>query len=217
MTVAPAVADNAEAKSSSLIDNWSNIHSAPARFVHPERIVSCFDKIISSQLAKRLQASDRVQEQLKILLMDHFDLPDPSSLTEIDQVDLGLLSKPAEYIAGLVPLAGAIFWANIFTAEIRTDKIAAMKRSIGESAFQIALANRDLASGLPGPDDLDAAIERDGNNCLLSWHITLPSAVRAWAQLKHADDTFLSVHTNVKDQGRGVAIIRRLASQYPQH
>lgn len=189
--------------------------ATPARLVHPERIVACYDDAISVDLAVRLQASDRIQRQLAILLMDRFALPDLPAPVNLDEADLSLMAAPAEQISILAPLAGAVFWAHFFASEIRTNEVAEIKRRIGDTAFQTALANRDLASNLPAPESLDTletSVEADGYRCLASWHAALPSAIGAWARLKHANDRFLTPFPDARHRVLGAAIMRRLAT-----
>ncbi|MGH6858897.1 MAG: type III secretion protein [Phyllobacterium sp.] len=201
------------------IYDWTSVMATPVRFVHPARIVSCYDGAISLDIARQLQMSDRVQRQLTNLLMDHFDLPDLSEPVEMDQADLGLMAASAEQISSLVPLAGAIFWSHIFVAEIRTHEVSEMKRRIGETAFQFALANRDLAGNLPAPENLDGletAMEQDGYRCLASWHDALPQRLGSWARLKHASDRLLVSAPEAGQRELGLAIMRRLASNLPE-
>lgn len=194
--------------------DWNSLISTPAKLVHPERIVACYDGVISSDVAAQLQASRRVQRQLTSLLMDRFALPELPAPMSIDPADVHLISIRADQIAALIPLAGAVFWAQFLASEIRTNEVTEIKRRIGEVAFQAALANRDLAGNLPSPDSLDALeanLEADGYRCLASWHATLPAAIGAWARLKHANDRSLIPFPDAKQRALGAAIMRRLA------
>lgn len=206
-----------EAKSASITQERTDIVAAPARFVHPERIVACYDGAITLDIARDLQCSDRVQQQLTILLMDHFELSALPDLTHLDDADLALMTASFEQIGDLVSLAGAVFWSHVFASEIRTSEVAAMKRRFGETIFQTAIAHRDLAGNLPGPDDLaalEALMASDGLRCIASWHEALPARIGAWARLRHASDSLPSPDTT---HGKfGPAIIRRLAADLPR-
>lgn len=205
-----------EATIASVAHDWKNIMAAPARFVHPERIVACYDGAISLGIATSLQASERVERPLAILLMDHFDLSALPDLAQLDEADLILMTSPAGQIENLVPLAGAIFWSHVFAGEIRTNEVAEMKRLIGEAAFQTALANRDLASNLPGPDDrgaLETMMASDGIRCVAAWHDALPHCLGAWARLKHANDSLLATLPDLVHRELGPEIMRRLAAK----
>jgi hypothetical protein len=199
---------------SPVAQDWTGAMAMPARLVHPERLIACYDDAISLDVAVQLQSSDRVQRQLAILLMDHFGLPNLPDPADLDQADLSLVAAPAEQISALVPLAGAVFWAHVLASEIRASEVAEIKRRIGDGAFQTALANRDLSSNLPGPDNLDtlqAAVDGDGYRCLTSWHHALPSGAGAWARLKHANDKFFVPFPEPRERVLGASIMRRLA------
>jgi hypothetical protein len=195
--------------------DWSSLAAAPAKLVHPERIAACYDNVISSDVAAQLQASGRVQRQLALLLMEHFSLPELPGPASLDPADIHLMASSADRISTLIPLAGAIFWAQFLAGEIRTSEVAEIKRRIGETAFQAALSNRDLAGNLPPPESLDALevnLEADGYRCLASWHAALPSATGAWARLKHANDRSLVPFSDARQCDLGAAIMRRLAA-----
>ncbi|MHC1551785.1 type III secretion protein [Phyllobacterium sp. K27] len=213
MSEGPGTASEA-AQASSGQPDWSALISNPAKLVHPERVVACYDGVISPEVASQLQASSRVQRQLKSLLMDRFALPDLPASMSVDPADVHLLASPADQIATLIPLAGAVFWAQFLASEIRTNEVTEIKRRIGEAAFQAALANRDLAGNLPPPESLDAleaSLEADGYRCLASWQAALPAAIGAWARLKHANDRSLTPFPDAKHRALGAAIMRRLA------
>ena len=204
----------AQAGSSPVAQDWAGAMVMPSRLVHPERIIACYDDAISLDVAAQLQRSDRVQRQLAILLMDHFGLPAMPDPAGLDEADLSLMAAPADQISALVPLAGAVFWAHVLASEIRTSEVAEIKRRIGDDAFQTALANRDLAGNLPGPDNLDAlqaAVDADGYRCLTGWHHALPSGAGAWARLKHANDKFFVPFEEPRQRALGASIMRRLA------
>ncbi|MEP7456712.1 type III secretion protein [Phyllobacterium sp. SB3] len=195
--------------------DWNTFVSNPAKLVHPERIAACYDNVISREVAAKLQASSRVQQQLALLLMDHFALPELTEPASLDPADIQLMVRPADQISTLIPLAGAVYWAQFLASEIRTNEVAEIKRRIGEEAFQAALSNRDLAGNLPAPESLDTLeinLETDGYHCLASWHAALPAAVGAWARLKHANDRSLTPFPDAKQRALGAAIMRRLAS-----
>jgi hypothetical protein len=202
------------ARASSGQTDWSTLVSMPAKLVHPERIVACYDGVISSEVASQLQASRRVQRQMTLLLMDRFALPELPAPISMDPADVHLMFIPADQIAALIPLAGAVFWAQFLASEIRTNEVTEIKRRIGEAAFQAALANRDLAGNLPPPESLgalEANLESDGYRCLGSWQAALPAAIGAWARLKHANDRSLTPFPDAKQRALGAAIMRRLA------
>ncbi|EJN03658.1 hypothetical protein [Phyllobacterium sp. YR531] len=195
--------------------DWNDLVSNPAKLVHPERIATCYDNVITSEVAKQLQASDRVQRQLAILLMDRFALPELPQAASLELDDINLMVQPADRISELIPLAGAVFWSQFLAGEIRTNEVAELKRRIGETAFHAALSNRDLAGNLPSPENLDAleaTLEADGYRCLASWHAALPSAIGAWARLKHASDRSLTPFPDTRQRGLGATIMRRLAA-----
>ncbi len=198
--------------------DWNSLVSNPAKLVHPERIIACYDGVISRELASGLQASGRVQRQLTLLLMDHFALPELSAPESLDPADGYLMACSADEIAALIPLAGAVFWAQFLASEIRTNEVSEIKRRIGETAFQAALANRDLAGNLPAPESLDALevnLEADGYQCLASWHAMLPASMGAWARLKQANDRSLTPFSDAKQCALGAAIMRRLVMANP--
>lgn len=203
-----------EARASSGHSDWSTLISNPAKLVHPERIVACYDGVISPEVASQLQASSRVQRQLTSLLMDRFALPELPAPMNIDPADVHLMASPADQIVTLIPLAGAVFWAQFIASEIRTSEVTEIKRRIGEAAFQAALANRDLAGNLPSPESLDTLevnLEADGYRCLASWQVALPAAIGTWARLKHANDRSLTPFPDARQRALGAAIMRRLA------
>lgn len=207
-----------EANLASAAHDWTDMMAAPARYVHPERIVACYNGAITIEIATNLQASKRIQRHLAILLTDHFELSALPDLAQLDEADLILMTSPADQISDLVLLAGAIFWSHVFASEIRTNEVAEMKRRVGETGFQRALANRDLASNLPGPDDLgalEAMVTSDGLGCIAGWHEALPARIGAWARLKHANDSVLMPSLDAAHRKLGPLIMRRLAANLP--
>jgi hypothetical protein len=207
-----------EANLATAAQDWTDMMAAPARYVHPERIVACYNGAITIEIATRLRASKRIQRHLAILLTQHFELSALPDLAQPDDADLLLMTSPAEQISDLVLLAGAIFWSHIFASEIRTNAVAEMKRRVGETGFQRALANRDLASNLPGPNDLcalEAMVTNDGLGCIAGWHDALAARLRPWARLKHANDSGLTPSLNAAHRKLGPLIMRRLAASLP--
>lgn len=207
-----------EAPLATAAHDWTNMIAAPARYVHTERIVACYNGAIPIETAMKLQASKRIQRHLAILLTDHFELSALPELAQLDEADLILMTSRAEQISDLVLPAGAIFWSHVFASEIRTNEVAEMKRRVGETGFQTALANRDLASNLPGPDDLgalEALVTSDGLGCIAGWHDALPAHLRPWARLKHANDSVLMPSPEAAHRKLGPSIMRRLAANLP--
>lgn len=189
--------------------------SAPARLVHPQRIVSCYEDALTLDVAVKLQACDRVQPQLALLVAEQFGLAQSSALLDLAPEDLALMRLAPAQLDELVVIAGAAYWAHVFAAEIRTSEVALMKQAIGEAAFKFALANRDLAGHLAHPgstDNLIAAVRRDGLHCIGSWHASLPGGLAGWARLKHASDKEVQPFAEEAQRALGLAIMNRLAA-----
>jgi len=201
-------------KGSEPAKQWADIAATPLRFVHPSRIAASFKDVVALSAAGQLAASPRIAGRLERLVADHYGLPAFPDQMAMDDGDLRLMLMTQDELQEFAWSAGAVYWAHVLSGEIRASAVAALKAIVGEAAFALALAHRDLAGDEPRPDDpeeLRTLIQRDGDACLASWHASMPPALQAWLQLKLPESRSFVPPDSAEKREKCLAIARRLA------
>jgi hypothetical protein len=84
-------------------------------------------------------------------------------------------------------LCGAIWHASTLSREIRREVVNELREGLGQEAFALALANRQLGGAadlLREPAELIDAIDRDGLTCVAAWLQAQPAELQGWLPLR---------------------------------
>eukprot|EP00659_Diplonema_papillatum_P003559 gene3559-5524_t len=97
-----------------------------------------------------------------------------------------LLLSPAQF-ARLPRLCGAIWHGSTLSREIRREVVNELREGLGQEAFALALAHRQLGGAadlLREPAELIDAIDRDGLTCVAAWLQAQPAELQGWLPLR---------------------------------
>lgn len=169
---------------------WRNLIEDPLGFVSPEHVHAALGDWISASDMVKLRKHPRFDGRLLQQLISHFRLQPLALIEQPDALDLPVLVLSPEAFSGLPRLCGALWHAPTLSREIRGDVVSELRRLLGNDAFALALANREVggaANLLRQPAELLEVIDRDGAACVSAWLRAQPSPLRDWLRLRFAD------------------------------
>ncbi|MGO4448252.1 hypothetical protein AB4Y96_04920 [Phyllobacterium sp. TAF24] len=190
---------------------WDTYFNHTVRFIHPSRLLECFDGILLPEGIEFLRNAQRIGHNTQRLIREHFGLPAlPVELT-MEGPDLQLLLMPIEDVKGYELRFGAMFLANSLAQIIQSAAVHRLRETLGQEVYSLALANRHLAiSGdvITDPDALLAAMRRDGQACLSTWRESMPTYINEWFRLKYPSDEEIQPAHRGDAGKRALAIVR---------
>jgi hypothetical protein len=165
---------------------WQAFMSRLASYADAARLAECFDGAISEAACQRMLQSQRLQERLSKLLLEHYRLScvadEPS-----DEVDRAIALSSGEELDDLALRAGAIYWAGSLAAVIDGREAEALQAALGADLCTFAVANRDLAGPtrpLQPLEDIRDRVYADGLSCLGGWCQAMPGETGARVRIK---------------------------------
>jgi len=159
---------------------WEAFQSHPAAFAHVRRIVDAFDGLITDEAASKLRQEERFGARLSALLFETQALSDDFGEGAPSDAVRRLVSTSGAHAEVLVRHAGAVYWARALLGQIEASAVAGIKQALGDEAYAVAIAHRDLAGGdvdLPPLSQLDAAITAAGTRCFAAWCARQPAGI----------------------------------------
>ncbi len=155
-----------------------------ARWALPEAAASLVAAGLQAGTAHRLLRSPRLSGRASALLAARLGRGEPGTLGEADR---RLVLASAEALDRVALLAGAVWHSPRVRALVRAHDIEAFVAALGEDARDAALRHAALAPVADGAipaDGLEAAIRRDGAECLSAWIDALPGWASGRMQLR---------------------------------
>jgi hypothetical protein len=161
-------------------DRWEMFRSEPAAFAHVRRVVDAFGGLIADEIASKLRQEERFRARLSALLVEPHALSDDFGEGAPTDPVRQLASASGAHAEALVRRCGAVYWARALLGQIEATAVVAIKQALGDEAYAIAIAHRDLAGpdiNLPPVSQLDAAVTAAGTRCLAAWCALQPPGV----------------------------------------
>ena len=189
---------------------WQAFKTQPAAFTHASHIVRAFDALISEEVASQLAAEERFGGRLSAVLTELHALSD--DVGDGAPVRRLALASSAE-LAAWVRRFGAVYWARAIAGAIESAVVVTLRQTLGEDAYAVALANRDLAGDertLPASTELDDAVTSAGLRCLAAWCAREPAGLAQRIRLKLPNDTAFDGPVVPPFDQAGPAIVDRL-------
>ncbi|AKT30646.1 type III secretion protein [Pseudomonas syringae pv. actinidiae] len=171
----------------SLISQWQTLTERPLSFVAEHSLAECLTRDVDALQLAALRDTPRFNERFEQLLIGHFKLRPLAQLEPPAQQDLTVLLLADNDFSRLPRLCGAVWHAATLSREIRGEVVSEYRRLLGDDAFTLALAHRQLAGAanlLRTPDELIQVIDRDGAACVAAWLEAQPAQLRAWLLLR---------------------------------
>jgi hypothetical protein len=184
--------------------------------VHGKHVAECFSEWGEHSIVASIQAEQRFQSRLERLFQDHFGLPSLSEVEQPREEDLAIALLEPEHFAALAVPCGVVVHGRSFIQEIRASALRALKMRFGEELFTLALTHPELAGTAPvltDLEELEQAIQQDGEACIAAWLAAQPASLAAWLRLKAADEPIYSRALSTDLLQRGPGIVRRVAPQ----
>ena len=128
----------------SLVERWQGLIAQPLQFVREQSLGECFGEGLPAEVLQALHGQPRFRSRLEQLLASHYQLAPLAHLVTPPAADLPvLLLSPAQF-ERLPRLCGAIWHASTLSREIRREVVNELREGLGQEAFALALANRQL-------------------------------------------------------------------------
>jgi len=195
---------------------WQAFTAQPLQSVHRARLQACFDNLdLPAATLAAMLAQPRLQERLTRMLEQRFALQPLEALQPPQGEDVPIATLDIAQSKRLARRCGVVFWAEALVREIRAPAVRALRERFGDALLELALAEQALACPLaPGElpaslDELDTAVERDGQACVNAWLAEQPRALAAWYRLK-IDDPAAAAPITARIEQYGPAIVRRV-------
>lgn len=195
---------------------WQAFTARPLQNVHRARLQACFDNLdLPAATLDAMLAQPRLQERLTRMLEQRFALQPLEALQPPQGEDVPIATLDTAQSKRLARRCGVVFWAEALVREIRAPAVRALRERFGDALLELALAEQGLACPLaPGElaaslDELDTAVERDGQACVNAWLAEQPRALAAWYRLK-IDDPAAAAPITARIEQYGPAIVRRV-------
>ncbi|NWA35992.1 type III secretion protein [Pseudomonas sp. C6002] len=171
----------------SLVERWQGLIAQPLQFVREQSLGECFGEGLPVEVLQALHGQPRFRSRLVQLLASHYQLAPLAHLVTPPAADLPvLLLSPAQF-ARLPRLCGAIWHGSTLSREIRREVVNELREGLGQEAFALALAHRQLGGAadlLREPAELIDAIDRDGLTCVAAWLQAQPAELQGWLPLR---------------------------------
>ncbi|RZA25333.1 MAG: hypothetical protein EOP02_12410 [Proteobacteria bacterium] len=181
---------------------WQAFTARPLQNVHRARLQACFDNLdLPAATLDAMLAQPLLQPLEALQPPQGEDVP----IATLDTAQSKRLARRC----------GVVFWAEALVREIRAPAVRALRERFGDALLELALAEQALACPLaPGElaaslDELDTAVERDGQACVNAWLAEQPRALAAWYRLK-IDDPAAAAPITARIEQYGPAIVRRV-------
>ena len=174
-----------------------------SRAALPAQLAAALGHGVSTALAARLQAADRLRTRLDEILAQRF-----GAVTAPDAVQEQLLAMDAPALSRLADQAGAVWHAAAIARLVDGAAVRALVAAIGEELREVALRGHALAGPgtISAPEAIAALIPQDGAACLAAWCEAQPVAVGMRVSLRRPAATPGEAH-----RAQGPAIIAWLA------
>ncbi|KUM28951.1 hypothetical protein AU467_01495 [Mesorhizobium loti] len=190
---------------------WRAFLCNPAGYTDAARLAECFGGTIGEAACERMRQSQRLQERLSKLLLDHYGLSCAAG-EPADEADRMIALLSGEELEELALRSGAIYRAGSIAAVIDGREAAALQAALGADICSFAVANRDLAGPVQPLEPLEEVHGRvlaDGLSCLGAWCQTMPRDTSMRVRLKLMPHELIDQTAAVPFAEVGPAIVRR--------
>jgi hypothetical protein len=166
---------------------WQTLIERPLSFVRQQALAESLQQPLTTEQMAALCQLPRFASRMEQRLMEHFRLQPLGRIAAPADADVKVLLLTQAQLAQLPTLCGAVWHGATLSREIRGEVVGHYRQALGTQAMQLALALRHMAGAadlLRTPDELVAAIERDGAACMNAWLGAQPEPLRDWLRLR---------------------------------
>lgn len=168
-------------------DAWPALAAAPLEFVAPAALAAALDGALAEPEVAELLALPRFRARLLALLQEFHGLAPLAEVLAEGAPELEIILLAPQDLARLPQVCGALWHALALSREIRREAVQQLRQQLGAEVFDFAVSQRERSAAtdyLLEGERLRAAIEHDGQACVVAWLQTRPEPLRRWLALR---------------------------------